>query len=144
LTGHDLDDAAALEHCLAQLERTAAWLRSLPLARFGHGDGAVPQQAGALISRVAVCVQDLCRSMREQDQRGGGSTTHTQAEQHADCPPADSVPERLPVHALGDQLAVHAADLARCGRAALTLAVALPVTDLDAITEAALRLRSSN
>lgn len=100
-----------MQECLAQLDRTAQWLSSVPLARFASGlpagslsqslQNAPPEtlalrdQARKLITTVHELVQQLCSD--------GG----------ADCPPADSLPDRLGDHALGHQLAVHSADLGR-------------------------------
>lgn len=135
-------EPAALEGCLDQLHRTSAWLRTLPLARFAHDEGAVERQARGLITRVAACVQSLCQAMRDLAHRSEGNGDIARDVLHADCPPADAVPDHLAVHALGDQLAVHADDLARCGRMCLDMPGALPVGEMDAIAALALRLRS--
>lgn len=138
--------AEALEACLAQLHRTAAWLRSLPLARFSRDDGAVESRAREVIARVAECVQAACQSMQDRAQRSAsasGTGTHARAVQDADCPPADAMPDRLAAYALGDQLAAHAGDLARCGSAAMSMGMAVSRSELDAIAAAALGLRSA-
>lgn len=132
--------AAALDDCLAQLDRTAAWLRNLPLARFGHADGAVEQQARDLVNRVHACVLALCRAL--QPEATGGTVGGAHETRAVDCPPADALPDPVGVHALGDQLAVHSADLARCASACVAAAVALPLDELDAMSAAALNLRA--
>ena len=124
----------SLAACVRQLERTAAWLRSLPLARFSHDGGAVERQARALIAQVNASVAAACAAATR--------TLHANARADADCPPAGAVPDVLAVHALGDQLAVHCADLARCGRACQSAGVALDNVELDALADSALRLRS--
>ena len=131
--------AVALDECVAQLDRTAAWLRSLPLARFAHNHGAVADQARDLIAQVAACVQHLCEALQEQ---GAVSSDDAHAWQAADCPPPSAVPDRLGVHALGDQLAVHAADLARCGSASASVGLTPPGDVLGSLSAAALRLRA--
>lgn len=136
--------ARALDDCLAQLDRTAVWLRRLPLARFAHDNGAVERQARDLVTQVAVCVQEICRTGRDQAERTGGHANLAGALLRADCPPADAVPDQLSVHALGDQLAVHAGDLARCGRACISAGLETPMADVDAIAAAAIRLRSGS
>lgn len=89
------------DDCLAQLQRTADWLRSLPLARLEREDGAIADAARTLIASVNDLVAGICRAV---------PSTH--------CPPAGAVPDYLAPHGLGDQLAVHAQDLARCLAAA--------------------------
>lgn len=116
------------QQCLRQLERTSAWLRSVPLANFARRDEALRRQARELILQVHTLVLRL----------SGGA--------NSDFPPADAVPDELADFALGDQLAVHTRDLAR--------ALAAAATQVDgggpgeesiaALTQAALALRVDN
>lgn len=124
-----------LAACLAQLDRTAAWLRTLPLARFGQAGGAVERQSRMLIEQVHRCASGMCKTLATE---GLG-----RAAAAADCPPPGATPDTLGVHALGDQLAVHAADLNRCGRAYLSAGLSLDADELSAVATAALRLRAA-
>ena len=123
-----------LGECLAQLDRTADWLRSSPMARFKQDDAAVEGQARTLIDQVHALVQAVCSGLAQ-----GASGLAVASE---DCPPPGAVPDVLAVHALGDQLAVHAADLRRCARACAASGEPMPTAELTALAAAALQLRS--
>lgn len=85
----------AVAECFEQLDRTAVWLRSVPVRRFDRDDGALRQRTQNLIRKVHGLVLSLCLSA------------------DCECPPEDSTPDILGDHALGDQLSVHTDDLRR-------------------------------
>lgn len=106
------------------------------------------RQARGLIGQVHSVVLDMCQSLAGQagqvgqaGQAGQGDGS-AQAWEEADCPPSDAVPDLLGVHALGEQLAVHAGDLNRCGHTCVSAGVAISVAELNDVAAAALRLRS--
>jgi len=99
----------AADECLVQLQRTADWLRTLPLAKFDQHDGAITRGARSLIDMVHATVLELCGP-----QDTGAAVISADKPGPEDCPPAQSHPDVLATHALGDQLAVHRSDLQRC------------------------------
>lgn len=99
------------DECFAQLQLTADWLRSLPLARFEREDGAIAAAARHLIGSVNDLVAQICRAV---------PSSH--------CPPAGAAPDHLAPHGLGDQLAVHTQDLVRCLTAAKVASAHQPGT----------------
>jgi hypothetical protein len=107
--------------CLTQLDRTSRWLRSIPLTRLTRNSGELRLAVVALINAVHQLVIQLCPI------------------DGVECPPCDSVPDTLADHALGDQLAVHTADLVRI----LPAVQSPPQRELIQISQAARAMRVS-